>query len=247
MEIAIDVRDLVKIYPGNIVALRGLSFKVFEGEVYGLIGPNGAGKTTTLRIIATLLRPTSGNVRVFGMNVLLDPIRVRKQIAYLPEDAGGYKRLSGREFIELMARIRFKESRDREEYIGNAMKIADLGDAVDRKIEGYSKGMKRRLLLATVLAARPRLAILDEPTSGLDVLQSLKVREVIKSYNKNYGVTVLLSSHNMLEIEFLSDRVGMIFKGNLLAEGSPKKLKELSEASNLEEVFKFFVGKGAAG
>ena len=246
LEIAVDVKNLVKVYPGNVVALRGLSFKVFEGEIYGLIGPNGAGKTTTLRIIATLLKPTSGDVRVFGASILSDPIKIRRQIAYLPEDAGGYKRLTGREFIELMARIRFKESRDREEYVEEAMRIADLKEAIDRRIEGYSKGMKRRLLLATVLAAKPKLAILDEPTSGLDVLQSLKIREVIKNYNKTYGVTVLLSSHNMLEVEFLSHRVGMIFKGAMVAEGPPKELKELSGASNLEEVFRFFIGREVA-
>jgi ABC-2 type transport system ATP-binding protein len=241
LDIAVDVRNLVKVYPGGVRALKGLSFSVSEGEIYGLIGPNGAGKTTTLRIIATLLRPTEGDVRVFGRSVLKEPSKVRELIAYLPEDAGAYKRLTGREFLELMAGVRFRDPRDREEYVNEAMKIADLGEAIDRRTEGYSKGMKRRLLLAATLATRPRLAVLDEPTSGLDVLQSLKVREIIKEYNRRYNVTVLLSSHNMLEVEFLSDRVGIIYEGRLLAEGSPQELKERTGSSNLEEVFRTLV------
>ncbi len=171
-----------------------------------------------------------------------EPSKVRESIAYLPEEAGAYKRLTGREFLELIASIRFANQRDREEYIDEAIKIADLGEAIDRRTESYSKGMKRRLLLAATLASRPRLAILDEPTSGLDVLQSLKIREIIKYYNKKLGVTVLLSSHNMLEVEYLSDRIGIIFNGRLLAEGAPRELKEENNASNLEEVFRSLVG-----
>jgi ABC-2 type transport system ATP-binding protein len=238
---AVRAEGLVKVYPGGIRALKGLSFEVMEGEIYGLIGPNGAGKTTTLRIVATLLRPTAGDVKVFGISVTKDPLKVRKLISYLPEEAGAYKRLTGREFLELVSKIRFRDPKDREEYIDEAIKIAELGEAIDRKTEGYSKGMKRRLLLAATLAIKPRLVILDEPTSGLDVLQSLRIREIIRDYNKKYNITVLLSSHNMLEVEFLSDRVGIIYEGKLLAEGSPRELKERTGSSNLEEVFKSLI------
>ncbi len=243
--VVVLVDDLVKVYPGNIVAVNHLSFKVYEGEVYGLIGPNGAGKTTTLRIIATLLKPTSGRVIVAGYDVVKDAEKVRKLISYLPEEAGAYKNLTGLEYLEFIAGFYAENKRELEDMVEEAIRISGLGDKIYEKISTYSKGMKRRLLVARTLMVKPRLAILDEPTSGLDVVHAVHVRNIIKNYARSYGVTVLLSSHNMLEVEYLCDRIGIIHKGVLRLEGDPKKLLREYNVSNLEELFSKLVEENA--
>ncbi len=236
-EAAVMVQGLVKVYPGGVRALDGLTFTVRSGEIYGLIGPNGAGKTTTLRILATLLKPTSGMAKVYGLDVVRDAARVRELISYLPEEAGANRDLRGIEFLRLMLGLRFSGKR-LEEAVEEAAKLSGLGKALYRRVREYSRGMKRSLLLALALASRPKLAILDEPTSGLDVLRSMELRDAIKRYRDEYGVTILLSSHNMLEVEYLCDRVGIIYRGKIIAEGPPDKLKEEYGARNLEEVFR---------
>ncbi len=230
------MNDLVKVF-GNIRALDGLSFRVEKGEIYGLIGPNGAGKTTALRIIATLLLPTSGRVEVFGLNVVEEAEEVRKIISYLPEEAGAYKNLSGIEYLRFMASFSAKDKSEAEAMVRDAIEISGLGERLHDRIKTYSKGMKRRLLVARALMIKPKLAILDEPTSGLDVVHSFHVRNIIKRYVEEFGVTVLLSSHNMLEVEYLCDRVALIHKGKIVAEGKPEELKAEHKAENLEEVF----------
>jgi len=243
--IVVLVEDLVKIYPGNIVAVDHLSFKVYEGEIYGLIGPNGAGKTTTLRIIATLLKPTRGKVVVDGYDVVKDAGKVRELISYLPEEAGAYRNLTGLEYLEFMAGFYARSKEEREEIVEEAIRISGLGDRIYDKIATYSKGMKRRLLLARTLMVKPRLAILDEPTSGLDVVHAIHVRDIIKDYARRYNITILLSSHNMLEVEYLCDRVGILHKGKLYVEDRPRELLRKYNVSNLEEVFSKLVSSHA--
>jgi ABC-2 type transport system ATP-binding protein len=233
---AIDALNVTKVF-GNIHALDGLSFSVKPGDIFGLIGPNGAGKTTALRIVSTLLLPTSGNVKVFGLDVVNEAAEVRKIIAYLPEEAGAYRNLSGWEYLEFMAKFNTKGKNEIRKMVEEAAEISGLGERLKDKTKTYSKGMKRRLLVARALMLKPKLAILDEPTSGLDVLHSYHVRDIIKRYVKEQGVTVLLSSHNMLEVEHLCERVALINKGKIVAEGQPKELKEKFEGENLEEVF----------
>jgi len=235
---AVDVKDLVKRF-GNIQALDNANFKVEKGEVYGLIGPNGAGKTTTLRIISTLIMPTSGNVTVFGLNVKKQPDLIRKILSYLPEEAGAYRNLSGLEYLQFMAKF---SDVDTNQAVEEAAEISGLGDRLKDRAKTYSKGMKRRLLLARALMTKPKLAILDEPASGLDVIHAYYIRQIIKSYVKEHGVTVLLSSHNMLEVEFLCDRVALVNKGKIVMEGKPDELKKHYESQNLEEVFAKVVG-----
>jgi ABC-2 type transport system ATP-binding protein len=236
MDIAVEVKDLVKVF-GNIRAIDGISFNVHSGEIYGLIGPNGAGKTTTLRILATLLQPTSGTAKVFGYNVVRDAENVRKIISYLPEEAGAYNQLTGREYLEFMASFIAKNEEDVKSMVAEAAQISGLGKRLSDKIKTYSKGMKRRLLVARALMIKPKLAILDEPTSGLDVIHAVHVRKIIKEYAQKYKIAVLISSHNMLEVEYLCDRIALINKGKILIEGTPSELKEKYNASNLEEVF----------
>jgi ABC-2 type transport system ATP-binding protein len=241
VSVAVEAKDLVKDF-GSVRALDGLNFKIKEGEIFGLIGLNGAGKTTALRIASTLLMPTSGTVKVFGHDVVKEAAEVRKIITYLPEDAGAYKNLSGFEYLRFMASFITKDKAKTEELVDGAAEISGLGDRLKDKVKTYSKGMKRRLLVARALMTKPKLAILDEPNSGLDVLHSVHVRTLIKRYAKEQNVTILLSSHNMLEVEYLCDRVALVNKGKVVVEGSPSELKTKYDAVNLEEVFGEVVG-----
>ena len=236
MAYAIEAKGLVKNF-GNVVALDGASFTVGDREIFGLIGPNGAGKTTALRIIGTLLSPTSGKAEVFGVDVVRQPEKVREIISYLPEEAGAYQYLSGYEYLRFMAGFYSNAGIRTDEMIEEGERISGLGERLEDRIKGYSKGMKQRLLLARALMMKPRLAILDEPTSGLDVVHAFHVRQMIKDYVDKMGVTVLLSSHNMLEVEFLCHRVALIDEGRIVAEGRPEELKGRFGAGNLEEVF----------
>jgi len=236
MVYAVEVDDLVKRF-GEILALDGLSFRVEEGKIFGLIGPNGAGKTTALRIVSTLLLPTAGSVLVFGRDVVGEASEVRKLISYLPEEAGAYKNLSGYEYLQFMGKFNSDDKGDLKAMVEDAAAISGLGERLRDRVKTYSKGMKRRLLVARALMHKPKLAVLDEPTSGLDVLHSYHVRGIIKQYVEKHGVTVLLSSHNMLEVEYLCDQVALINKGKIVAEGAPAELKARYKASNLEQVF----------
>lgn len=218
-------------------ALNRVSFMVGDREIYGLIGPNGAGKTTTLRILSTLLSPTSGSAEVFGTDVVKDPDKIREIISYLPEEAGAYQNLSGFEYLEFMAGFYSDSERQIDEIIDEGVKISGLVERLEERIKGYSKGMKRRLLLARALMMRPKLAILDEPTSGLDVLHASHVRKMIKEYVDEQGVTVLLSSHNMLEVEYMCHRVALMDEGVIIAEGKPTEIMEKFDSDNLEQAF----------
>jgi len=233
---AIEAKGLVKNF-GNVLALDGASFAVRDREIFGLIGPNGAGKTTALRIIGTLISPTSGSAQVFGFDVVKEPDNVREIISYLPEEAGAYQNLSGYEYLRFMAGFYSNAGRSTEEMVEEGERISGLGERLDDRVKGYSKGMKRRLLLARALMMKPKLAILDEPTSGLDVVHAFHVRRMIKDYVDGMGVTALISSHNMLEVEFLCHRVALIDEGRIIAEGRPDELKDEYGADNLEQVF----------
>ncbi|MBX5328976.1 MAG: ABC transporter ATP-binding protein [Candidatus Bathyarchaeota archaeon] len=241
MSLAVEAVDVVKVF-GEIRAVDGLSFNVKNGEIFGLIGPNGAGKTTALRIASTLLLPTSGTMKIFGLDIVQEAAEVRKIITYLPEEAGAYRNLSGREYLEFMAKFNTESKNEAQKMVNEAAEITGLGERLKDKTKTYSKGMKRRLLVARALMNKPKLAILDEPTSGLDVLHAYHVREIIKRYVKEHGVTVLLSSHNMLEVEHVCDRVALINKGKVVAEGKPGELKEKFGSANLEEVFAKVIG-----
>jgi len=232
---ALEVKNLTKSY-GSLKALDGASFEINEKEIFGLIGPNGAGKTTALRIIATILSRDGGDISIFGMELGKDDEKIREIISYLPEEAGAYKNLTGNNYLNFMAGFYAKNVEEKRQFVDAGIEIADLGDRLKNKVSTYSKGMTRKILLARSLMMMPKLAILDEPTSGLDVLNSIEIRKIIKDFVKK-GVTVLLSSHNMLEVEFLSDRVALIDKGKILETGKPEELKQKFSARNLEEVF----------
>lgn len=236
MKYVVTVKDLVKIYPGNIMGINGVNFNVGEGEIYGLIGPNGSGKTTTLRILATIIKPSRGYALISGYDVVKDAHRVRRLISYLPEEAGAYRDMKGIDYIKFILSLRFR-GKDLDEAIEEAIKVSTLSKDIYRNVKTYSRGMKRLLALAVTLAQKPKLAILDEPTAGLDIERSLTIRNTILKYNRDYGTTILLSSHNMLEVEYLCERVGIIYKGRIITEGFIDELKSEFNAKNLEEVF----------
>lgn len=231
------VEELRKCYKKNKPAVDGISFSVGEGEIFALIGPNGAGKTSTIRMIATLIRPTEGDAFVCGSSIISEPDKVRSCITYLPDEAGAYKSMKGIDYLYFMAGLFTTDSGEIDRYVNRAVDMCGLGDRLEEKINGYSRGMIRKLLLARAVMTRPRLAILDEATSGLDVINALEIRKTIKRLAREEGMSFLLSSHNMLEIEFVSDRVGIMSKGKLMAAGSIAELKEKYGADNLEEVF----------
>ena len=231
---ALVVKDLCKSY-GDYKAVKGISFSVKEGEIFGLIGPNGAGKTTTLRMISTLLRITSGSISVYGKDVATEPDEVRKIISYLPEDAGAYKELTGRAYLKFIANF-FADGEEAEKMVQKGIEITDLGERIDSKVDSYSKGMMRRLLIARAIMPNPKFAILDEVTSGLDVVNAFEIRDIIRDIAKK-GVSVLLSSHNMFEVDMLCDRVALVNNGEIILEGTPKELKEQFGVETVEEVF----------
>jgi ABC-2 type transport system ATP-binding protein len=235
MSFAVEVRGLVRRY-GGLTAVDGISFTINKGEIFGLIGPNGSGKTTTLRMVATLLLPSSGTVTVFGRDAVRDAAGVRRLISYLPEEAGAYKNLSGLEYLRFMATFYSRDTVERDQLVERGVELAGLGTRIKDRVRTYSKGMTRKLLLARALMTKPKLAILDEPTSGLDVENATEIRDRIREFARQ-GTTVLLSSHNMLEVELISDRVAVVRQGRLIALGTPAELKSRYNCTNLEQVF----------
>jgi ABC-2 type transport system ATP-binding protein len=234
--VAVNVVDVWKRF-GKRCVLKRLRFKVEEGEVYGLVGPNGAGKTTTLRILATILKPDKGDVYILEKSVVKHTNHVRRIISYLPEDVGIYKHLTGREFLKINGLIQGLRDRGLEEAVEYGVEISGLGELVDAPMGSYSKGMRRRIMIARTLMSRSRVLILDEPTSGLDVEHAVYVRRLIKDYVKQMNASCIISSHNMLEVEYLCDRVALIKDGSIIVEGNPKQIEREYDAENLEEVF----------
>ena len=186
-------------------------------------------------MISTLIKPTSGDAIVNGYSINDKPEKVRESITYLPDEAGAYKNMTGYNYLKFMANIFTNDKDKAETYVKRAVEMWSR-DRLNEKIASYSRGMIRKLLLSRAVMTYPKLAILDEPTSGLDVINALEIRKIIKDL-ANKGMSFLISSHNMLEIEFVSDRVGIISKGKLLVVGKTEELKQRYNVANLEEVF----------
>lgn len=233
---ALEVQNLCKAY-GKKQAVNGVSFTIGEGEIFGLMGMNGAGKTTILRMLATLLKPDSGDALIAGHSISKAPEQVRSCISYLPDEAGAYRSMTGRKYLEFIAGLYFKEEQDQKACIARGEEICGLGEVLSRKISTYSRGMTRKLVLARTVMTKPKLAILDEPTSGLDVLNSLDIRNAIRRCAEEYGTAFLLSSHHMQEIHTTADRGAIMKDGQFLAEGTPAELLEQYQAATLEEAF----------
>lgn len=236
--VILEVQNLKKQYAkSKVFAVDGISFSIEEGEIFALIGSNGAGKTTTLRMISTLLQVSEGDAIVNGFSVIKQPEKVRECITYLPDEAGAYKNMTGLGYLKFMAGMFSTDSSIINQYVQMAVNTSTLGERINDKISTYSRGMIRKLLLSRAVMTKPKLAILDEATSGLDVINALDIRKMIKDLAHNEGMSFLLSSHNMLEIEYVSDKVGIMAHGNLMVTGTPQELKERYNAPNLEEIF----------
>ncbi|MEM2207712.1 MAG: ABC transporter ATP-binding protein [Sulfolobales archaeon] len=234
--VVVRVLNLRKSF-GKREVLRGINLEVTEGEVFGIVGPNGAGKTTLLRIVAGLLKPSAGEVEVFGFRVPKDVDKIRRFVSYLPEEANLYGRLTGSENMKLFAMTYFG-SKNIDEIVRLGVSIAGISEQdLKRKAETYSKGMSRRVAVASTLMVKPRLAILDEPTVGLDVVSARYVREIIKQFAKEFGTTIIFSSHNMFEVSKLCDRVALIHSGRIVAVGSIEQILADAGAGDLEEAF----------
>lgn len=228
---SIEVNQLTKIY-GQQVAVNKLSFHVAPGEIVGFLGPNGAGKSTTMKMITGFLRPDEGHARVCETDVNENPVAVKKQIGYLPENNPLYTDLYVREYLGFVAELH--QLKNKKEAVEQAIEKVLLTPESNKKIAQLSKGYKQRVGLAAALIHHPKVLILDEPTSGLDPNQIVEIREVIKQEGENK--TVLFSSHIMQEVEAICDRVIIITKGNLVADCSMSELK--SKGKDLESLFR---------
>ena len=229
---AIVTEGLTKRY-GGVSAIEDLDLTVPRGSVFGFLGPNGAGKTSTIRILTTLTNPTSGAARVAGESVA-DRAAVVEHIGFLPEEPPLYDELTGREQLEYVAGLRGHENWDRVESL---LSRFDLDGDADRRVETYSKGMKQKLGLVQALLHDPDVLFLDEPTSGLDPRAARTVRDTISEVAAA-ETTVFLSTHILPVVEELADTVGVLYDGDLVAEGSPTELTDSVESgSTLEDVF----------
>ncbi len=217
MTAIVRTSGLVKRYPGT-VAVAGLDLEIDEGEIFGLVGPNGAGKTTTLRILATLLRPTSGEAEVAGMSVTENPDAVRRVLGFMPDVFGVYDDMKVWEYLDFFARCYGIPAARRRRMIGDLLDLVDLGDRRNAYVQGLSRGMQQRLCLAHTLVHDPQVLLLDEPASGLDPRARVELRELLREL-RALGKTIVISSHILPELEELCTSVAIVDHGRVLAQG----------------------------
>jgi len=222
---AIKVNNLSKSFSG-FTAVDAVSFAVPEGELFGLLGPNGAGKTTTINMLATLLKPTSGEAWVGGCSVVGDRNGVRRSIGIVFQDAALDNKLTGRENLQFHAMMYGVGREERKKRIATVLELVELADKADILVEKYSGGMKRRLEIARGLIHRPKVLFLDEPTLGLDTQTRRHIWDYIKKLNQENGVTIILTTHYMEEADFLCQRVAIMDHGKFAAIDSPARLKD---------------------
>ena len=223
MECAVEARGLVKVYPGGVRAVDGVSFCIRRGEIFSLLGPNGAGKTTTVKMLATLLRPTEGDAFIMGHSVVRERGEVRRLIGLAPQDLTSDDEMTGWDNVYIQARLYGYSPAEARERTRWALEYMGLLDVAHRKAGTYSGGMRRRLEIAMSIVHKPSVLFLDEPTLGLDVQSRRHLWELIRSLRRE-GVTILLTTHYMEEAEELSDRVAIIDRGRIIAEGTPAEL-----------------------
>ena len=236
----IEVRDLHKTF-GAVKAVDNVSFVARDGEITGLLGPNGAGKTTTLRMLYTLMKPERGQVLVDGIDAAADPLGVRRRLGVLPDARGLYKRLSARENIDYFGRLQGLDAATRRRRTDELIAALDMADIAARRTEGFSQGQRVKTAIARALIHDPRNVILDEPTNGLDVMATRAMREFLKRL-KGDGRCVLFSSHIMQEVAALCDRIVVIAKGRVVANGTADELRAQTGEANLEDAFVKIIG-----
>ena len=243
--LAIDCRNLVHSY-GRVTAVDDFSLAVRSGETVGLLGPNGAGKTTVVRVLTTLTPVQRGQVEIFGLDSRCHTMDIRHNIGYVPQQLSIESALTGRQNVDLFARLYDVSRSDRRRRVDEALEAMSLLDVASGLASTYSGGMVRRLELAQALVNRPSLLILDEPTVGLDPIARDSVWSQVQQMQDEFGMTVLLTTHYMEEADALCDRVALLHHGRLRAVGPPDELKALvgsdTQGATLEDVFRHYAG-----
>jgi ABC-2 type transport system ATP-binding protein len=251
----IEVEDLHKTYPGGVEAVSGIDFDVAPGEVFGLLGPNGAGKSTTIGMLTTTITPTAGRARLAGFDVVAEPIAARRLSAVVFQEAVVDRILSGRRNLEIHARLWGVDAVTARSRIGAVTDGFGLGDVIDRPVETYSGGQRRRLEIARSLVSQPEVLFLDEPTVGLDPRIRFELLDLIAGLRARAEMTVVLTTHYLDEAERLCDRVAIMHRGRIVALDRPEALLatlgaeivELRVEGNAEDALSFLRVRGAAG
>ncbi|MCO5315748.1 MAG: ATP-binding cassette domain-containing protein [Solirubrobacterales bacterium] len=243
---AIEVEDLAKEYPGGIKALEGVSFEAGTGTVFGLLGPNGAGKSTTVKILTTLSKATSGSARVMGLDVDRQQSEVRRRIGVVAQSSTADREATGRENLRLQGRLYGMRGRELESRIDQLLETFKLTDSGDRIVRGYSGGMERRLTVAIALIHKPAVLFLDEPTTGLDPEVRVGMWDEISGLTRSEGTTILLTTHYLEEADHLADRLAIVDRGRIVAEGTPDELKHDLEGDAIQIEVGHEVVNGAA-
>ncbi len=223
---AVSVRDLEVIYKGGVRALDGVSLEIARGELFALVGPNGAGKTTMMKVLTTLLRPTSGEAYVGGYDVTREAEKVRKIIGYVPQNLSADDELTGMENMILQCRLYGISGKSAVERAKQLLEVVGLSEAANRVVANYSGGMRRRLEIAMGLVNTPEVLFMDEPTLGLDVQSRMVIWDYIRELKRREDITIIFTTHYMEEADKLSERVGIIDQGKIVALGSPEELKK---------------------
>ena len=234
---AILVEELAKRYSNGTHAVRGISFRVRAGEVFGLLGPNGAGKSTTMGMLGTLVRPTGGQAIVAGLDVAQDPRGVRRRIGFAMQEVGLDELASGRELLVLHGRLHGLARDEAARRTELLLDLIGLRDAADRRLGEYSGGMRRRVDLASSLIHLPPVLFLDEPTEGLDPHGRTALWELLERLNEALGMTILLTTHYMEEADRLCERIAIVDHGRIVAEGTPAELKAAAGSRTLEDAY----------
>jgi ABC-2 type transport system ATP-binding protein len=224
---AIQAKNLSKTFGGK-TAVNKVNLSIKKGEIYGFLGPNGAGKSTTIKMLVTLLEPTSGSVKILGNDAVADADKVRLDIGVALQEAALDMSQKGIEFLKMQARLYGIRGKQVNERVEELRSLVDIGDALNQPIKSYSGGMKRRLDLAAALVHNPQILFLDEPTTGLDPVSRTKVWQEVRRLNKELGMTIFLTTQYLEEADQLADRIGIINNGKIVAEGTPTELKRKS-------------------
>lgn len=232
----------------QVTAVDGVSLEVASGEIFGFLGPNGAGKTTTIKMLAGVMRPTSGRIFIHGLDLQTHPIEVKARVGFIPDRPFLYEKLTGMEFMSFMANLYGFNGEGRDKRIHQFLELFELAEWGRELVGSYSHGMKQRLIMSAALLHEPRVFIVDEPLVGLDPKGARLIKKIFNKL-RDSGLTVFMSTHTMGIAEELCDRIGIIQKGKLVAEGTVSQLKELAgqEAPHLESVFLHLTGDETFG
>ncbi len=245
LETIIEVRNLTKVFFSRgrrITAVDDVSFDVFEGEIFGMIGPNGAGKSTTFAMMTTLIKPTSGSIKVAGFDVEKEDDMIRAVIGIVPQKLSLYPDLTARENLELMGNLYDVPKKVKEEKIEYYLKLVNLETQADRLTGGFSGGMKQRLSVISAVIHDPQIIFWDEPTTGLDPQTRQAIWKLAREFNKEEK-TLIFTTHYMDEADKFCDRVAIMNAGKLMALDNPENLKKASNSTSLEEVFIHLTGE----